>query len=95
MPEQKRPKSLIEASIIKAKKIHPEILRQPKTTKNEKIIPYATTYFSNDPNIFPIMKQSFKSFQYSKTMSNIFQKKTLVNSMSHAPNLGSFSTGLN
>ena len=36
--EQKYPKSLIEASILRAKKIPLEILRQPKTAKNEEII---------------------------------------------------------
>ena len=42
----------------------------------------------NNPNIFSIIKQSFNNFQYFKTMSNIFQKKKLVNSMSQAPNPG-------
>ena len=34
------------------------------------------------------MKQSFDNFQYSKTLSNIFQRKKLVESMSQAPNYG-------
>ena len=42
----------------------------------------------NDPNVFPIIKQSFDNFQYSKTMSNIFERKKFVKSMSQAPNLG-------
>ena len=41
-----------------------------------------------NPNIFPIIKQSFDNFQYSKTMSHILQRKKLVKSMSQAPNLG-------
>ena len=41
-----------------------------------------------NPNIFPIIKQSFDNFQYSKTMSHIFQMKKLVKSMSQAPNPG-------
>ena len=88
MLEQKYPKSLIEAGILKAKEIPLEILRQPKTTANKETIPFATTYNPNNPNIFPIIKQSFNNFQYSKIMFNIFQKKKLVNSMIHAPNLG-------
>ena len=34
------------------------------------------------------MNQSFDNFQYSKTMSNIFQSKKLVKFMSQAPNFG-------
>ena len=85
--EQKYPKSLIEASILRAKEIPLEILRQPKTAKNEEIIPFTFTYNPNNSNVFPIIKQSFDNFQYSK-MSNIFQRKKLVKSMSQAPNLG-------
>lgn len=86
--EQKYPITLIEAGIEKAKQIPLQILRQPKSKNNEEIIPFITTYNPNNPNIFPIIKQSFNNFQYSKTMSNIFHKKKLVNSMSQAPNLG-------
>ena len=39
---QKYPKLLGEASILKAKKITLEVLRQPKTAKNEDIIPFTT-----------------------------------------------------
>ena len=86
--QQKYPKSQTETRILKAKEIPLEVLRQPKTTKNEEIIPFTTTYNPNNPNIFPIIKQSFNNVQYSKTTSNIFRKKKLVNSMSQTPNLG-------
>ena len=69
---------------MRAKEIPLKILRQPKTAKNEEIIPFTFTYNLNNPNILPIIKQSFDNFQYSKTMS----KKELVKSMSQAPNLG-------
>ena len=88
MLEQSDAKSLIEASILRAKEIPLEILKQRKTAKNEKIIPFIITYNPINPNIFPVIKQSFDNFQYSKTMSNIFQRKRLIKSMSHAPNLG-------
>ena len=42
----------------------------------------------NNPNVFPKIKQSFETFQYSKTMYNIFQRKKLVKYMRQAPNLG-------
>ena len=66
MLEQKYPKSLIEASILRAKEIPLEILRQPKTARNEEIIPFIITYNPNNPNVFPIIyliKQSFDNFQ--------------------------------
>ena len=85
---QKYPKLLGEASILKAKKITLEVLRQPKTAKNEDIIPFTTIYNTSNSNVFSIINQSFNNFQYFKTMFNIFQKKKLVNSMSQAPNLG-------
>ena len=72
--KQKRFKEL-KKEIPLAKKIPLEILRQPKTTENEDIIPFVTRYNPNNPNIFSIIKQGFDNFQYSKTMSNIFQKK--------------------
>ena len=93
--EQKYPKSLTEASTLSAKEIPLEILRQPKIAKNEEIIPFTITYNPNNPNIFPIMKQSCDSFLYSKTMPNIFQRKKLVKCMSQAPNLGRLLLGLN
>ena len=70
--EQKYPTSLIEASILRAKEIPLEVLRQPKTTENEEIIPFTITYNPNNPNAFSIIKQSFDNFQYSKTMSTTF-----------------------
>ena len=71
----KIPKSLIEASTFRAKDIPLQILRQPKSAKNEEIIPFIITYNPNNPNVFPIIKQSVGNFQYSKIMSNIFQRK--------------------
>ena len=41
--EQKYSKSLINASILKAKEIPTKVLRQLKTTKNDGIIPFTTT----------------------------------------------------
>ena len=60
--EQKYAKSLIEARILRAKEIPLEVLRQPKTTKSEETIPFTMTYNPNNPNVFPIIKQSFDNF---------------------------------
>ena len=43
MLEQKYPKSLTEASLLKAEEITLKVLRQPKTTKTEEIIPFTAT----------------------------------------------------
>ena len=93
--EQKYPNWLIEASVLRAKEIPLEILRQPKTAKIEEIIPFICTYNHKNPNVSPIRKQSFDNFRYSKTMSNIFQRKKLVKSISQALNLVGYSKGLN
>ena len=54
--QQKCPKSLIEASILRAKEIRLEVLRQPKATKSEEIIPLTMTYIPDNPNVFPLIK---------------------------------------
>ena len=87
MLEQKYPKSLIEASVLRAKEIPLEVLKQLKSAKNDEIILFNITYNPSNPNVFPIIKQSVDNFQYSKTRSSIFQRKKLVKSMSQAPNL--------
>ena len=73
---------------MRAKETLLDIMRQPKTAKNEEIIPFILTYNPNNPNVCPKIKQSFDNFQYSKTMYNIFQRKKLVKSIIQAPNLG-------
>ena len=50
--------SLIEASIFRAKKISLETLRQTKTAKNEKIIPFTFTYNPKNLKVFPKIKQN-------------------------------------
>ena len=56
--------------------------------KNEDIIPFTITYNPNNPNVFPITKQSFDNFQYSKTMSHSFHRKKTVKSMRQVLNRG-------
>ena len=64
--QKKNSKSLIKASILKANKITLEVLAQPKTAKNDEIISFPTTYNSNNPNIFLIIKQSFVKQLFAK-----------------------------
>ena len=70
--EQKYPKSRTESSILRAKEIPLEILRQPRIAKNDEILRFTFTCNSNNSNVFPIIKQSLDNFQYSKAMPNIF-----------------------
>ena len=58
MLEQKYSKLQIEATIMKAKDIPFEVLRQTKTTKNYEIIPFTTTYNPNNLDTFLIINQS-------------------------------------
>ena len=62
-------------------------LRKPKEKGREEIIPFVSTHNPNNPNIFPIIRQTFENFQHSKTISNVFNGKKLINSMRQAPNL--------
>ena len=79
---------LTEASILRDKAIPLEVLTQLGTTKSEEVIPFTMTCNPENSNVFPIIKQKFDKFQYSKTMSNIFQRKKLVKSLRQAPKLG-------
>ena len=54
--EQKYSKSLIQTGLLRAKEMPLEILRQPKTAKNEEVIPFTITYNSSNSNVFPIIK---------------------------------------
>ena len=45
-------------------------------------------YNLRSPNVFLLVKEIFDNFQYSKTMTNICQKKNPIKSMNQTPNLG-------
>ena len=82
--EQKYPKSLIEATILRAKEIPLEIFRQPKIAKNEEIILFTFTYNLNNPNVFSIIKQSFdtistcSTFFRGRNWSNLWAKHLIL-----------------
>ena len=85
--KQKYPIALIENSIKRALQVPLNELRKPKEKGREEIIPFVSTHNPNNPNTFPIIRQTFENFQHSKTMSNVFNGKRLINSMRQAPNL--------
>ena len=86
--EEKYPKSLIEASILRAKETPSEILSQPKTAKNENIFPFTIACNSNNPNVFPIIKQSFDNLTF-------FRQRNLLNLRAKHLILVGYSVGLN
>ena len=79
--------ALIKNNIKRALQVLLNELRKPQEQGREEIIPFVSTHNPNNPNIFPIIRQTFESFQHSKTMSNIFDAKKLINSMRQTPNL--------
>lgn len=84
---QHYPKTLIETGIKKAREIPQQVLRQQKENNQKEIIPFISTFNPNNPKVFPIIKQSFNNFKYSKTLENVFRNKTLIHSTRQAPNL--------
>ena len=87
LTKQFYPKTLIDTGIKKAKDIPQHILRKQKERGNKEIIPFISTFNPNNPKVFPIIKQSFNNFKYSKTLENVFRNKTLINCTRQAPNL--------
>ena len=85
--KQTFPIALIENSIKRALQVPLNDLRKPKEKGREEIIPFVSAHNPNNPNIFPIIRQTFESFQHSRTMPNVFNGKKLINSMRQAPNL--------
>ena len=93
--EQKYPKSLTKASILKAKEIPLDVLRQPKTAKNEELFPFVATYNANNPNVFPIIKQNFDDFQFLKQWPTFSRRRNLWPLWVKHLILESYSVGLN
>ena len=61
----KYPIALIENSIKRALQVPLNELMKPKEKGREEIIPFASTHNPNNPNIFPIIRQTFENFQHS------------------------------
>ena len=87
LKQQKYPFALMENSIKRALQIPLKELRKLKEKGTEVIIPFVSTHNPNNPNIFPIITQTFENFQHSETMSNVFSSKKLINFVRQTPNL--------
>ena len=75
--KQKHPIALIENSIKRALQVPLNKLRKPQEKGRSEIIPFVSNHNPNNPNIFPVIRQTFENFQHSKTMSNVFNGKKL------------------
>ena len=76
LKQQKYPIALIENSIKRALQVPLNELMKPEEKGTEEIIPFLSTHNPNNPNIFPIIRQTFANFQRSKAMSNVFNGKS-------------------
>ena len=72
------------------KKIIPWTFKATKNYQNWGGYTFTMTYNLRSPNVFLLVKEIFDNFQYSKTMTNICQKKKPIKSMNQTPNLGMF-----
>ena len=70
--------ALIENSIKYASQVPLSEPTKPKEKGREETVSLST-HNPNNAVIFPIVKQTFENFQHSKSISNIFNGKKLVN----------------
>ena len=93
--EQKYPKSLIEASILKAHELPLEILRQPQTAKKWVNYSFYNYKQSQKPNVFPIIKKTLIPFSILKQCPKFFRGTNLLNLWAKHLILVDYSVGLN
>ena len=75
LKQQKYPIALTENNIKSTSQITLNKLRRPKEKRTEEKTPFLSTHNPNNPNIFPIMRQTSENFQHPKTMDNVFSVK--------------------
>ena len=80
-------KRIINNGIKKAESQPQENLRKEKNKTDENILTFITTYNPNNPNLFPIIKQSVEQLKSSETLRDKLNKKTLVCCRNQPPNL--------
>jgi hypothetical protein len=94
LKNQQYPEEIVEHGIQKALKkgpIHTELREQVHVTSNQNnIIPFVTTYNPRDCNIFHFMKQIEFNLNSSERMTNVLQKKKIINSKRQPKNLKGF-----
>ena len=87
LTSQHYPKGLINEGISKANRIPRNQLRQVKQKANDKKITFISTHNPNNKNIFPTIKEVFKTLQNQESTKNIFSSFNLIRSLRQPPNL--------
>ena len=80
-------KRIINNGIQKAERQPHENLRKEKNKTDENLLTFITTYNPNNPNLFPIIKQSVEQLKSSETLRDKLNKKTLICCRKQPPNL--------
>ena len=65
---------VVEKGIQKALAIPQEQLGSEKLKNNDDILPFISTYYPNNPNVFPKVREIYGNVQTSKTLRKIFIK---------------------
>ena len=87
LEKQGYPKRIINNGIQKAERQPQENLRKEKNKTDENLLTFITTYNPNNPNLFPIIKQSVEQLKSSETLRDKLNKKTLICCRKQPPNL--------
>ena len=85
---QKYLKEIVTQGMKKASIVLSEVLRFEKAKENKQVIPFISTYNPNNPNLFPLIRKSFNSFQHGTTTKDLFQKYKLIDCKRQPANLG-------
>ena len=72
--ERHYPERIIKAGINKALKIPQNELRNVKEQENKKILPFISTFNSNNPKALPIIKQTLENLKTSDRMTNALKR---------------------
>ena len=76
--EQYYPERIIKAGINKALKIPQNELRNVKELEKKKILPFISTFNSNNPKALPIIKQTLENFKSLNQMRNALKRVKLT-----------------
>ena len=65
-----------------------EVLPSEKAKENKQVFPFISTYYSNNPKLFLLIRKTFVSLQHSTTTKDMSQKYKLIDSQCQQANLG-------
>ena len=80
------PERIIKAGINKALKVPQSKLRNVKEQEQKKILPFTSTFNTNNPKALPIIKETLENLKTSDRMRNALKKDKFINYKRQAPN---------